>query len=228
MIELKNKKLNIICDCDEVITNISPKWLNGIYERKDFFEKYFDLNPEYLENNNVLLRTEFYLNKWLLKDNIELTEEENETMMKEFFKIHEDKNFYFDCEPTKFAKNLLNFYYTGGINKIYVVTRCLKNNYEEKIEFIKKVFPIGDSLEIIVVPKDSKKSDYINKLVKCDIDVLIDDELNNINDIVENCSCIKNNKVDIFIPYLGYNQLTSEEISEFEKKNKKIIYYSAL
>ncbi|ALN97895.1 hypothetical protein Bp8pS_216 [Bacillus phage vB_BpuM-BpSp] len=222
------KGINVVVDCDEVLTDISPLWTQKIYENRDYFDKFFNLeesfdmsNPE--DYKKILSRKDFYLNKHFMKN--DLSEEDKKEVQEKFMELYDNEEFYSECFPTKAFANLLNMKQGKLVEKIYVVTRTTEKTKQSKEEFIRMYSTIigSDDLEIINVGTNEKKSDYIKDLPN--IGMVIDDELKNINDIIDNCPNIWNNEVVFFVPYTGYNEPTAELYDKVDEKEISLMYY---
>lgn len=228
--ELK-RNITMVVDCDEVLTNISPLWTELIHRNGEYFSKYFDLMPNFNFNNRehtlkVLMRDEFYLNKCFRKESLcELSKEEEEELFKKFFALYDNEKFYEHVIPTRMGKVLSELCETSYINKLYVISKTTKNTLTGKTKFLDKLFEKSNGrYEFIPVELKESKSSAINRLGK--IDVFMDDELNNVRDIMTNCS--KEMEMDIYIPKLGYNFPTEDLNQLCNENNKRIIYYNAL
>lgn len=225
------EKMNIICDVDEIIVNQTPKWCKKIFEYsktdKEFANE-IKVCKELLDPNIVLARDKYYLNEWLKNDNLESISQENFKKMMDL--CFEDKNFYDDLVPTKMGLALNGLCNTDRVEKIYFITKNAKNgNWDSKLRFLERYFFVDGKTEIIRVPLNKSKSEYINKYVKDKdrVNVLLDDEPNNIKDILAN-SLSNNTLVVLFPIHCGYSlarNTTVEELEEYEKNGKEIRYY---
>lgn len=220
---------NIICDCDEILCNIAPLWVKRMIDNKEKFNHYFDL--DILEGlsedelyNNIMERPNFYINLWLKRKDVQITEDELNTLMEEYINLYDTDDFYSNLEPTDLAINLTKICYTTMVKKVYVVTRCTEKNLRIKKEFIESIIP-KSKLEILVVPSDAKKSDYVNG-IDMTKGIIFEDELKNINDYLDNCQGL--NEVNIYVPLLGYNQPTQDLYDKCKEKNVEIIYYPTM
>jgi phosphoglycolate phosphatase-like HAD superfamily hydrolase len=220
-----NEKINIVVDCDEVLTDISPLWVQKIIENRDYFDKYFDL-PETFDYNTeegykfVLSRPTFHLNKWLLKEGINLTTDQEAELFKKFFDLYDNADFYSECSPTRMAEGIYKLSLQKYVDKIYIVTRTSEGTRESKETFLRN-FLSSPKFEIVFVGKEEKKSDYIKKLDN--VKIIVDDELSNIHDIMDNCDNL--NEVDFYIPYTGYNEPDADLFDKADEKKFKLLYY---
>lgn len=229
-----SESYNIVVDCDEVLTDISPIWVKKIYENREKFEKYFDLRDDVDASSidpfseswreYVLGRDKFYINDWLRKKDLVLSEEEEKHLFKMFYDLYDNDAFYSECLPTKFCEGIYKLSLQSYVKKIYVVTRTSENTYTGKERFIKSFLPT-DKLEIVFVKMGENKSGYINKIDN--VSMIADDEVKNIEDIIDNCSD-KHRKVDFYVPHTGYNNPTAELFEKADKSEYKLKYFPIL
>jgi predicted AlkP superfamily phosphohydrolase/phosphomutase len=220
-----NETANIVVDCDEVLTNISPLWVQKIHDNREKFEKYFNLFNSFDHKNEedyekVLSRSEFYLNKWLMKEGLILTKEEEKKLFKEFFDLYDNDDFYMECEPTKMCEGIYKLSLQSFVDKIFVVTRTTEGNKKSKERFI-NAYLNSPKVEIIYVGSNEKKSDYIKKL--SNVKMVVEDELKNIHDIIDNCKNLE--YCDIYVPYTGYNQPDADLFEKADENKFKLLYY---
>jgi hypothetical protein len=220
-----NQKYNIVVDCDEVLTDITPLWVHKIMENREFFDKYFDL-PEAFDYKSeeghkfVLTRPTFHLNKWLLKKDLNLTKDQEDELFKKFYELYDNEDFYTDCEPTKMAEGIYKLSLQKYVEKIFVVTRTSNGTKESKERFIRSFLP-SPKVEIVFVGMGEKKSDYISKLPN--VKMIVDDELSNVNDIIDNCTHLS--EIDFYIPYTGYNEPDADLFDKADARKFKLLYY---
>jgi len=220
-----NEKVNIVTDCDEVLTDISPLWLQKIFNNKKYFSRYYNLPEKYNYKTEegykyALSRPIFYMDDWLLKKDIKLSEKESKELFQRFYSLYDNNDFYAECEPTKMCEGIFKLTLQKYINKVYILTRTTDGSREGKEKFL-KTFLNSPKVEIIFVGKDEKKSDYINKIDN--VRMIVEDELTNINDILDNCPNLK--ECDFFVPYTGYNDPNAELFNKADKKKIKLLYY---
>jgi phosphoglycolate phosphatase-like HAD superfamily hydrolase len=223
-----NDKYTIVTDCDEILTDISPLWVQKIYDNREYFDKYFDLLPEFDYKTEegykyVLTRPEFHINKWLLKEDLNLSESESKELFKRFYDLYDNDDFYTECTPTRMAEGIYKLSLQRYVDKIYIVTRTSEGTKEGKERFLKNFFK-SSKFEFIFVGQGEKKSDYIKNLGK--IHMIAEDELSNIHDILDNCQNI--DETDIYIPYTGYNDPTADLFDKADEKKAKLQYYPIL
>lgn len=217
--------INIVTDCDEVLTDISPLWVSKIHEEREFFKKYFFLNETFNhmgreDYRKVLERFEFHLNKWMRKPNLNLSADEEKHLFDKFYSLYDNNEFYDECIPTKMAEGMYKLSLQRYVNKIYIVTRTSEGTRDSKEKWLKTHFA-GPKFEIIFVGRDEKKSDYIKNIEN--VKMIVEDELSNIHDIVDNCPNLK--EVDLYIPSTGYNQPDHEFFQKMEDHEIKPLYY---
>lgn len=226
-----NKESVIIVDCDDVLFNISIKWFEKILEQRDFFSKYFYLPKVYdpeRDYNNIMLRDNFYIDQFLLKKDVynSISDEEKNLLKQKFFEIYLQPDFYDDLEPTKFAKGLAFTATQRTVKEIVVVSRTYDENKKSKEKAVTSLFSnVLNKVSLYFLKSDEKKSDYINSL-NCNVDVIIDDELSNIEDIIVNCKRL--DKIDIIIPHYGHNNPTEDLELLVKDKNINILYAQVL
>lgn len=219
------KRINVVTDCDEVLTDISPLWVKKIWENREYFGRFFNI-PETFDHENtddykkVLSRPEFHLNKWLLKDDLQLSEEEEKELFEKFYSLYDNDDFYSECIPTKMCEGIHKMIGRKDVEKIYVVTRTSDGTRKSKEHFLRTHLN-SDKVEIIFVGRNEKKSDYINKLDN--VKMIVEDELSNIHDILDNCPAIT--EADLYVPYTGYNDPDADLFDKADEKKVKLIYY---
>lgn len=233
-------KLYIICDIDEILVWQTPKWCRMLYDQyKDdpIMNKYLVLDPLLYEKDIILSRGEYYLNKWLANPDIpieDIPKEINEVILE----VCNTADFYDDLKPTKMGRALQTLCNSTKVAKIYFISKGEDNlAWESKKRFMDNYFNFGDKSELIRVPLDKPKSEYINKFIpnRDKINVIIDDLPKNIFDILDN-SLQDNKEVAVLCPDLGYSLLmemqkgnfTDEQLEEYDKNFRDIQIYEAL
>jgi phosphoglycolate phosphatase-like HAD superfamily hydrolase len=220
-----NEQVNIVVDCDEVLTDISPLWVKKIFDNREYFDEYFNL-PETFDHNTeegykfVLSRPTFHLNKWLLKEGLNLTTDQEAELFKKFYELYDNDDFYSECSPTRMAEGIYKLSLQRYINKIYIVTRTTEGTKDSKEKFLRTFFA-SPKFEIIYVPMGEKKSKYISQLEN--VKIIVDDELSNIHDIIDNCPNLE--EVDFYVPYTGYNEPDADLFDKADEKKFKLLYY---
>lgn len=222
--------VNLVVDCDEVLFEISTKWIKKLIELNDpELEEWLNLTiaRKILNNSGekalrdyVLIRKEFYLNKAFCKDITKMTPANTD----KFFSVYDTEDFYDDIEPTKIAITLGSSIYNIMINHIYIVTRSSDINYPSKERALTGLFNNTKST-ILRLNMNEKKSDIINKnnidLTKA---IIYEDELSNIEDYIRNCNV---NETTFYIPEYGYNKPSDELIKLAENNKCSLIGYDA-
>lgn len=228
-----NKKINMVLDVDEVLTCISPLWVNIMCKEHAYFSKYLNIPSKFNYKTDfykVLLRAYFYLEiSYGKKDVIDnLSEDEFNEFKDVYFSIIDNDDFYKMCRPTKFAKAIIALMNSNYINKLYIVSRCLKHNKTGKLNMLTDMFGKENisKIDIHLLDLHESKSDYINNLDN--IDVIVDDELSNVKDIMTNCKVNPERGTDIYIPLYGYN-VPDEEIFKLQDETDfRITYYEEI
>lgn len=214
---------HIVLDCDDCIALIAPKWFNEIYKNKDHFEKYFDfsfigkfnLRDDFIK---IMDRNEFFLNRWLLRNDIEISDKEFKNISNDMISLYDTKNFYDDLFRSKLGITFGNISMQKFITKVTILTRSTKNNRNSKNIFLYKNFINSfNKVDIIHIDNNEKKSDIVKNLK--DVSLILDDEIGNIEDYVNNCDNLEG--TEILIPRYGYNKNISKEL--FEKSQEKNI-----
>lgn len=228
-----NKKLNVVLDVDEVLTNISPIWVALMCKEYDYFSKYLNIPRNFHFDKDyykVMLRPYFLLEKSYGNDYLNsLPKDEFDKFVTKQLDVINCDSFYTKlCEPTKLFKSIKTLMESTYFNKVYFVTRCLSDNKKGKVEFLER-FLGKDNIrksELHLLDLHEKKSDYINSLTN--VDVIYDDELTNVIDIMKNCPMNMERGTDIMIPLHGYNIPYDEIFDLSDESGYKITYYEAI
>jgi hypothetical protein len=221
-----DKPFNIVTDCDEILTDISPLWVQKIHdEENNYFKDFFRLVEGYDHTNEthrraVLSRPVFHLNKWLLKKELQLTEAEAADIDARFMELYDNDEFYEECLPTNMCSGIYQMSQQKFVDKIFVVTRTTEGTMRGKKEFLETWMP-STKVEIVFVGPDEKKSDYIKQMGN--VSMIAEDELKNIHDIVDNCKNLS--EIDLFIPSTGYNQADDAFMKKLSENKFKPHYY---
>lgn len=224
-------KMTIVCDIDEIVVLQTPKWCANIYHQlKDDPEVTAELNitEDLLDPVKVLKRSEYYLTKWLIKDGIEKV---SDSVYKKLMDVYEqDPNFYDDIEPTPIGKTLAQLVSTNKVDFIYYVTKSPDcPAWASKMRFIERYLYVDRKTQVIKVPLQESKSDYVDRIIdkKQNVNILIEDEPNNIFKMLD--GCFKNNMITVLTPVYGYcisNTITLEQLEQYYNNDKVIrIYY---
>lgn len=204
------KTIDIVCDCDEVLTYISPLWTAILHDNYDYFSKWLNLYPEYDKKKhfyNILYRDTFDLVEFFLKDEIDTASEEFKDMKENyFFEIIKQPNFYKMCKPTRMAKALADLSTTSYVKSIKIVSRVVSDKpsaLESKTKLLEKIFQDSiNKLDIIYLQMGESKGDIIKDLPN--VDAYYEDEMSNILDVIHKKDPEK--PMDIYVPRLNYNQ----------------------
>lgn len=231
-----NKKINIVADCDEVLTYISPWWIYLISKTDyEYFSQFLYIPKNFnIRGNDVkktLLRPKFKLEESYGNETFfNLSENEKKEFYDKYYDIINRDEFYTKlCRPTQMAYTLRDLAGTNYVEKIYIVSRCLSNNKNGKKELLEKIFGKdlikSNKIEFHLLDLHEKKSDYINSIGK-PINAFFDDELSNVEDVILNCK----GEMDIYVPMLGYNRPDSKyvdinKIYELALENDKTVGY---
>lgn len=224
------KDLVMVVDFDDILYEMSPLLYSTIRKNWRFYRKFFkDFGS--LSSHLVYKRNEFYMNKWLLKDEIKeiATEEELSEIHSRIFQRFLDdffsKDIYSLAPPTIFAsKTLCNTFFleNSNLKKIVIISRNVHPEQGvSKKKFIEQYFN-HPKIEYHTVDGHSEsKSDIIKKFAP-DWGLFIDDEIKNIRDVAENCDI---NGKEFMIPKFGYNQLPGELSILIKEKGGTVTYY---
>jgi hypothetical protein len=217
---MRNVKGTLVCDCDEVLTNISPLFMQLVFDDREYFGKYLNLpnsfdytKPE--DERTVLNRPVFDLAEWLKKPGIRLSEGEWDEVRRRFMSLAETDDFYDRCTPTRMCITMHLLSMQRFVDKIYVVTRSPEGNRASKARFLENNIQ-SEKLRIVFVDIGKRKSDSINDRIG-KFDTLFEDELTNVEDVIDNCENVEG--ISAYIPYYGYNH-PDERFYEKCKKNK--------
>lgn len=228
--QLDNIKGNFLFDMDEVLVDISPMMYSTIRMHWRKYSKWFrDLGP--LTKEEIHARDMFYVDDWLMKDEIKnLPEAEYKKIKQHVFRELVNDFFNFDIygalEPTAFARGtIMNpaFMDSDRVNKVFVLTRYItlaKNMPESKRKFVKEWFN-HPKVQLVLVPSAKKKSKAIKEL-GVEWNILVDDELKNIRDFIENMDI---EGKEFLVPSLGYNQLDPLTDIVIKEKGASISYF---
>jgi len=196
--------------------------LRYIHDEKEFFDKYFnliegfDFETHYLD---VLKRKEFYLNKWLMKNDLNLSADELNHVTEKFMSLYDNDYFYEECEPTQMAEGIVKLSLQSFVKKIHIVTRTTPNTHKSKKRFLDSYFS-NPRFNTVFIEPGEKKSEFIKTLD--DVDMFVDDELSNIHDFLDNT---KHKNTDIYVPLTGYNEPDMDFFEKIDASENKILYY---
>jgi hypothetical protein len=208
---------HIACDVDEVIVNISPKWIllssqilpHNTKLKNCIMEK----EKEGIYEKFILERSHGYIQTMLEKE-FDVTKEEISKIDELYYS---NETFYDDLKPTKFAESLIKASNLGKLNSITFITKNRKKDdpsNASKIRFLNHYFK-NVKIKIFEVFDKEPKSAVLNK--NGPFDIFVDDSLDNIAEVLANG---KKGKVkEILIPSLGYNKDIPEIIFLAAKLN---------
>ena len=191
----------VVADCDEVICNISPKWFQRIMADFEPFQNYF-VNMGQMSDKAVLLRKEYYLNRWLALDGKKVPME----VFQRFYDLYADDTFYDDLQVTPIGKGLRAMLKTPMIGKLVVLTHTEERNLKSKERFLVRNFP-SRNVEIVFLPHDIGKADFL-KSEKVPYDLIIEDRWDFVQDIIQKTD---SRGKSFLLPDLGYNRFSVEE-----------------
>ena len=234
-------KRTVIADCDEVLVETAPRAVQLLHEEKNYYDRFFRLIDNFdLQKVTPLInsRPEYYLNKWLLRKEVqdpELYEEYEKECMPKYLEIFARPDFYDPLSLTYLGYSLLRLLQSGTLSRLIIiskVTNYSKEGIAGKERFLKTMYAgYMDRVDIYYLPADSKykKSDVVKSLpqtVLSDVAFFADDHIPNVKDILENTSLTD---YQLVVPSYGYNTdisgLTQPKLKE---KNASLYFYSPL
>lgn len=217
-----NNKYNGLFDCDEVIVDITEKWMKLIYNVHELKQYFTPEIIKVMDNGLVNLREEYFIAKWL-----KVTDK---THLETLHNVYDKCNtFYDDLDVTPFFKS---FEKTAKVfNRIDVLTKVTSNeinnetSLRSKLNFLVRAFDIikmsNPDLKVFIhrVPLHEKKSDFINKL-DLRFNMYAEDLHFNVDDVLLNTD--KHN-YEILMPLTGYNRKYIRDGANTEKRNEKTV-----
>lgn len=223
-------KKSIFLDCDEVLCNISPKWIKLIYDNREYFDKVLNLKESFNFYNkkdyyDVLMRKDYFIEDYIeFKDEFKDDEVTKRVVIDKIYDLYYDPMFYIDLKPTGYGSTISKAcLHDSLIKKIYIVTKSTAYNFKSKKYFLEKLFkPVIGKLEIIDIKVDEDKSNFIKEFQQ-DLCLIAEDNLDNVIEIFNNCENISD--CFIQIPALGYNLPTESLYNIQETHEVKISYY---
>ena len=212
----------IVCDIDEVVVNITPKWVElALFDEFLIGRCEFDVLKEGFGKSQkerdllVLNRETANIQEWLKASTV------GRLYMETLY--FDNPHFYDDLFLTQFGKELVQT--TNSKSLIFVSHTKLDSEINQsKLNFIERNFP-GCKVHLVELgqPKSAVIKERIGKF-----DIFIDDGLNNIKDVMRYTDC---NGAAFFSPSLGYNRNEDIvlEIKELSKeKNTSFGYYTRI
>lgn len=232
-----NKKI-LVSDVDEIIVNITPKWVQRIYDEREYFDNFFNLDDEYDPIKHylkVLYRPDYYINNWLLKPELKerMTRQHKIQLIKDMISVYDTNDFYDDLEPTSLGvtlSNILNYKAKDLVDKLIIISKSSGDaSSESKIRFLKKLFAgNNDKVDIYIIDNTEKKSDVLKILKKDELNnvaAVYEDEPSNIADMIMNGG-LKNTQ--IYMPSFNYNRPNKKFYDLLEKANCQLIRFDYL
>ena len=228
----------VVLDVDEVIVNITPKWVYKIYQHKEDFTEFFDLSQPYDPSKEqdalrVLYRNNYYLDHWLLKDEIDpatIHRPTYEKVVEKMIDLYNVDNFYDDLKPTPLVNGLLSALSKKKqiLSKIIIISKVAGEHSEaSKTRFLKETFSsYMDKVDIYYVDKKEKKSDVLKALPKDEkerIAAVYEDYNNNIVDLLTNGDL---RTVQIFSPSFRYNLPNTKYLNLLKEYDCQLHRYS--
>jgi hypothetical protein len=199
---------------DEVLCNISPRCVDFLYENRELFGKYFKLDKPYTRDE-VLQREEYYLDKWLKRDDVESVPKD---IFEIYMYIYSRQDFYEPIPPTKLAAGLRMFVANKKVCKKLIICSSVLTDkqVDAKLRWLNNFFcQYSSQIEFLPVYPNQKKSKIImDEGIKWD--VFIDDSLDNIYDMVLYAQGLGN---EIIVPKMGYNRPTARLMNMINKWN---------
>lgn len=211
----------IVTDMDETLCNIAPVCVNFMYSNPGVFKPFFKLDEPYTEEE-VCSRSEYYLEKWLKRDEIEEVPKEIVDLM---LAIFSRPDFYDYCQPTNFAKALKRFASHKLCKEIIILTHIVsEDQIQPKVNWLRKFFgeEISNRIKFQAVPYTEKKSKFIMEN-HIEWDSFADDSLNNIYDMILYAEGFGK---EILIPKMGYNKPTERLENMVDGFNLQLFYLS--
>jgi len=208
----------VIADIDETIVNISPKAYRLLIENKEFFNKYLDLDTEYTEEE-VLNRPIFGLEKWLVRE--EYKDNLPEEVLKEFYALFDDPEFYDDLPLTPLGESLKAVGELNTCKRIYIISHCVGDlQFASKTKLLQREYSKIPKFTFIPVELSKKKSDVI-KENEIRWTTFMDDNIDVVCDVIENTVSFGQ---EVMIPKLGYNEPTYKLSQLVETFNINLSY----
>ena len=220
----------IITDWDGVLQYIDLEWCTPFKELYDeVYHEFFDythlekMNIEYLNS-----RDEYFFSKWLAKpDHYPLSEEEYELF--EYPYIH-DPLFYCKCPMLNMFDALCMLSKQKFCSKIIILTQTqfgYEGDPRKQMIFDTFIKPISEKFELIQIPLDKPKWEYI-KENDIYFTIFIDDRGDIIKDVAEKVSM---RHKQFMLPKLGYNYKTRTDmnfIAKLEMHGSELIEYDQM
>lgn len=217
----------IIADVDEILVNITPKWVYRIYQNKDYFGKFMKLDKNYDPYDSimkVLYRPKYYLNAWLQKPGVDPETEAYQDMVEKMIDLYDDDSFYDDLNPTLIGEALQSALVSGKLRKLYIVSKVTPNSQDSKTRFLKRTFTGNmDKVSIWYLDNADNKSDAVQNFNDLDkVTAYFEDLNSNVADVLQNTAL---NTVKIYSPNFTYNIPSKKYYDLIAKNNSELIRY---
>ncbi len=228
----------LVADVDEIIVNITPKWVKRIYEHRDYFDQVFNLDEKYVYEDQylkVLYRPDYFINNWLLKPELRssITRKQKINIIKHMNEIYDTEDFYDDLEPTSLGMtlaNILNYNAKDLVDKLVIISKVVGDkSADSKVRFLKELFTGNNNkVDIYLVDNNEKKSDALKVLKEKELNSIAsvyEDEPSNIADLVMNGNL---NNTQIYMPSFNYNRPNKKFYDLLENNGCQLIRFDYL
>ena len=210
----------IATDCDEVLVNITDKWIEKCLlhpELRDYFSE------EHLKftNKNALLRDTYYVNDWLQVEN----QQHRDLVQSLYF---DDHAFYDDLRPASYLQGLIRC--TDIISDIHVITSCGSTDANpatsSKRRFLEQhlvnAVPSTTKVHLHFLPSHVKKGAYMAE-TGIRFSSYADDLPSHLAEVAET-SLTRN--FELMMPGCGYNILADRELAQVcNKHNARFVVF---
>lgn len=202
-----NNKFVVATDCDDVLVDISNKWMSKIMN-DHILRDYITTAHHEVIALNATLRSTYYINDWLgIADPGHV-----KRMLDLYFN---DPTFYDDLAPLPYARALLGM--AGMLETIHVVTSCgetvddpVNNSKKRFLARLFSEFPPEVEVKFHLLPSSIKKGQYM-KDKGITFNTFVDDHVKNIINVIE---CIEGTKPEILMPVYGWNGNVQKDVAE--------------
>jgi len=221
----------IVCDWDGVIQLIDYKWGQKIYNEREYFKDFFDIDKlitdgQY-DKEKIRNREIYDIKTWLAKPNVELTKEAYDKYMNLYLG---DNDYYKDLPFLIMAKSLKELSEQKFVKKIVFLSHAPINveTDHRKLPIAEKIFNVGkkgSKFELAVIHGNMLKSEFINKYYP-NYTAFIDDRSDIIREVIKNTD---SESKSFILPFFYYNKelgLDREYIIKCQRKGITISTYS--
>ena len=202
------RKEVIITDWDGVLQMIDKAWCYLIKTQKEILEPWF--NYELLESygtkdfiTSLFNRKEYYLNDWLLRDDVEDIPRE---VFRFFMGLYTECDFFYDgCDWLAMMEVLSGMSRQNCVSEIIILTHVPyknKRDYRKEKLFRELIQPVSSKFKLVQLHTSESKADWI-KNNKPNFTIFIDDRADIIKEVT-NKNKIKDKM--IYMPIYGYNK----------------------